>query len=255
MAELEIRNLHVQAGEKQILKGLDLTVEKGEIHALMGPNGSGKSTLANAIMGHPGLEITEGQILFGGEDITEADPDERARMGLFMAFQYPVAIPGVTVTKYLRMVMNAHREARGEDAISLKDFRKTVEAAMELTHVPREFSNRYLNDGFSGGEKKRMEILQLALTRPTLAVLDETDSGLDIDALNTVAHGVNQIAAGGKMGVLIITHYQRILHMVKPQFVHIMFEGRIVKQGGPELVEQLEQRGYGWIRDEVAAAA
>src|SRR5215467_13083897 len=253
--ELEIRNLHVQAGDKQILKGLDLTVNQGEIHALMGPNGSGKSTLANAIMGHPGLEVTEGQIIFKGEDITEADPDERARAGLFMAFQYPVAIPGVTITKYLRMVLNAHREAKGEAAISLKDFRKTVEAAMELTHVPREFSNRYLNDGFSGGEKKRMEILQLALTKPTLAVLDETDSGLDIDALNTVAHGVNTVAEGSDMGVLIITHYQRILHMVKPQFVHIMFEGRIVKEGGPELVETLERKGYGWIRDEVGAAA
>ena len=255
MADLEIRNLHVQAGDKHILKGLDLTVNKGEIHALMGPNGSGKSTLANVIMGQPNLEVTEGQILFRGEDITEADPDERARAGLFMAFQYPVAIPGVSVSKYLRMIINAHREGRGEDAISLKDFRKTVEAAMELTNVPREFSNRYLNDGFSGGEKKRMEILQLALTKPSLAVLDETDSGLDIDALNTVAHGVNEVASGTDMGVLIITHYQRILHLVKPQFVHIMFEGRIVKEGGPELVEQLERQGYGWVRDEVAAAA
>ena len=255
MADLEIKNLHVAAGDKQILKGVDLHVRSGEIHAMMGPNGSGKSTLANAIMGHPGLEVTDGQILFDGEDITEADPDERARSGLFMAFQYTVAIPGLTVAKYLRMVINARREARGEDAISLKDFRKSVEAAMELTKVPREFSNRYLNDGFSGGEKKRMEILQLALLMPTLAVLDETDSGLDIDALNTVAHGVNTVAEGTDMGVLIITHYQRILHMVKPQFVHIMFDGRIVKQGGPELVEQLEKRGYGWIRDEVAAAA
>ena len=255
MADLEIKNLHVAAGDKQILKGVDLHVRSGEFHALMGPNGSGKSTLANAVMGHPNLEVTEGQILFDGVDITEADPDERARSGLFMAFQYPVAIPGVSVAKYLRMVMNAHREARGEQAVSLKDFRKTVEAAMELTKVPREFSNRYLNEGFSGGEKKRMEILQLALLDPKLAVLDETDSGLDIDALNTVAAGVNTIAEGSDMGVLIITHYQRILHMVRPQFVHIMFDGRIVKQGGPELVEQLEKRGYGWIRDEVAAAA
>ena len=255
MADLEIKNLHVSAGDKQILKGVDLHVRSGEFHALMGPNGSGKSTLANVVMGHPNLEVTEGQVLFDGEDITEADPDERARAGLFMAFQYPVAIPGVSVAKYLRMVMNAHRQARGDAEISLKDFRKTVEAAMELTHVPREFSNRYLNEGFSGGEKKRMEILQLALLQPRLAVLDETDSGLDIDALNTVAKGVNTIAEGSDMGVLIITHYQRILHMVKPQFVHIMFEGRIVKQGGPELVEQLEKRGYGWIRDEVAAAA
>jgi Fe-S cluster assembly ATP-binding protein len=255
MADLEIRNLHVQAGDKKILKGLDLTVNKGEIHALMGPNGSGKSTLANVIMGQPNLEVTEGQILFRGEDITEADPDERARSGLFMAFQYPVAIPGVTVTKYLRMVMNAHREARGEPEISLKEFRKSVEAAMELTHVPRDFASRYLNEGFSGGEKKRMEILQLALQMPSIAILDETDSGLDIDALNTVAHGVNTVASGSDMGVLIITHYQRILHMVAPSRVSIMYEGRIVKEGGPELVEQLERQGYGWVRDEVAAAA
>jgi Fe-S cluster assembly ATP-binding protein len=255
MADLEIRNLHVAAGDKQILKGVDLRVRSGEIHAMMGPNGSGKSTLANAIMGHPGLEVTEGEILFDGEEITEADPDERARAGLFMAFQYPVAIPGVTTAKYLRMVMNAHREARGEQPVSLKDFRKTVEAAMELTNVPKEFSSRYINDGFSGGEKKRMEILQLALQQPKLAVLDETDSGLDIDALNTVSHGVNTVAEQSGMGALIITHYQRILHLVKPEFVHIMFDGRIVKEGGPELVEQLELRGYGWIRDEVAAAA
>jgi Fe-S cluster assembly ATP-binding protein len=256
MADLEIRNLHVSAGDKQILKGVDLHVRAGEFHALMGPNGSGKSTLANAIMGHPNLEVTQGQILFDGEDITEADPDERARSGLFMAFQYPVAIPGVTVTKYLRMVMNAHRDARGEQPIPLKEFRQRVEAAMELMQVPKEFSSRYLNEGFSGGEKKRMEILQLALQEPKVAVLDETDSGLDIDALNTVAHGVNTVAENGSdLGVLIITHYQRILHMVKPHFVHVMFEGRIVKEGGPELVEQLEKRGYGWIRDEVVAAA
>jgi Fe-S cluster assembly ATP-binding protein len=266
MADLEIKNLHVSAGDKQILRGVDLHVRKGEFHALMGPNGSGKSTLANAIMGHPNLDVTEGQVIFDGQDITAAQPDERARAGLFMAFQYPVAIPGVTTAKYLRMVINAHREARGEDPISLKDFRKQVEAAMELTHVPKEFSSRYINDGFSGGEKKRMEILQLALQKPSLAVLDETDSGLDIDALNTVAAGVNTISqvvrgeAGdeaegrGRMGVLIITHYQRILHMIKPDFVHIMFDGRIVKQGGPELVTELEKHGYGWIRDEVAAA-
>src|SRR5947199_1322929 len=235
MAELEIRNLHVQAGDKQILKGLDLTVDKGEIHALMGPNGSGKSTLANTIMGHPNLEVTEGEIFFKGEDITEADPDERARMGLFMAFQYPVSVPGVTVTKYLRTVMNAHRDAEGLDPVSLKDFRKSVEAAMELVDVPREFTTRYLNEGFSGGEKKRMEILQLALQQPQLAVLDETDSGLDIDALKTVARGVNTLK-GPDMGVLIITHYQRILHMVEPTHVHVLYQGRIVKEGGPELV-------------------
>jgi Fe-S cluster assembly ATP-binding protein len=255
MAELQIRNLHVAAGDKQILKGLDLDVRSDEVHALMGPNGSGKSTLANAIMGHPGLDVTEGQIIFNGQDITEADPDARAVAGLFMAFQYPVAIPGVTVTKYLRMVMNAHRIARGEEEISLKDFRKTVEAAMELTNVPREFSSRYLNEGFSGGEKKRMEILQLALQQPRIAVLDETDSGLDIDALNVVAAGVNTVRETSDMGVLIITHYQRILHIVQPDRVSIMFDGRIVKEGGPELVTELEAKGYGWIHEEVGASA
>ena len=254
MADLEISNLHVRAEGKQILRGLDLEVSKSETHALMGPNGSGKSTLANAIMGHPGFEITEGQITFQREDITDAAPDERARMGLFMAFQYPVAIPGVTVSKYLRMVINAQREARGEDQIKLKDFRSDTEQAMELMNIPKEFSSRYLNDGFSGGEKKRMEILQLAMLRPQLAVLDETDSGLDIDALRTVANGVNTLA-GPDLGTLIITHYQRILHLVEPSFVHVMYDGRIVKQGGPELVEQLEEKGYGWIRDEVEAAA
>jgi Fe-S cluster assembly ATP-binding protein len=253
MPQLEIHNLHVRAGEKEILRGLELTVGKGEIHALMGPNGSGKSTLANAIMGHPNLDVTEGQILFNGEDITEADTDERARMGLFMAFQYPVSVPGVTVTKYLRTVMNAHREAHGESAIPLKEFRQSVEAAMELTKVPAEFSRRYLNEGFSGGEKKRMEILQLALQRPELAVLDETDSGLDIDALRVVAEGVNSVA-GPEMGVLIITHYQRILHLVQPSHVHVMFRGRIVKEGGPDLVSELEAKGYGWITDELEEA-
>src|ERR671921_1120136 len=255
MADLEIRNLHVQAGDKKILKGLDLTVNKGEIHALMGPNGSGKSTLANVIMGQPNLEVTEGQILFKGEDITEADPDERSRMGLFMAFQYPVAVPGVTVTKYLRTVLNAHREARGEDPIPLKEFRTTVQEAMKLTNIPNDFASRYLNDGFSGGEKKRMEMLQLALQLPEVAVLDETDSGLDIDALRVVANAVNSVAQQSEMGVLIITHYQRILHLVQPDFVHVLYQGRIVKQGGTELVEALEKDGYGGIIGEVEAGA
>jgi len=254
MPDLEIRNLHVRAGEKEILRGLELSVAQGEIHALMGPNGSGKSTLANAVMGHPNLDVTDGQILWGGEDITEADPDERARMGLFMAFQYPVSVPGVTVTKYLRTVLNAHRAARGDEPIPLKEFRQTVEAAMKLTNVPREFSSRYLNEGFSGGEKKRMEILQLALQKPELAILDETDSGLDIDALRVVANGVNAVA-GPELGVLIITHYQRILHLVQPSHVHVMYRGQIVKEGGPELVDELEAKGYGWITEEIDKAA
>ena len=254
MADLEITNLHVTAEGKEILKGLDLSVSRGQVNALMGPNGSGKSTLANAIMGHPAFELTEGSISFMGEDVTEADPEERSRMGLFMAFQYPVAIPGVTVAKYLRMAMNAHRDARGEPEMKLKEFRAETEEAMELAKIPKEFSSRYLNDGFSGGEKKRMEILQLAMLQPKLAVLDETDSGLDIDALRVVAEGVNRFS-GPDMGVLIITHYQRILHLVEPDRVHVMFDGRIVKEGGPELVTELEDKGYGWIREEVEAAA
>ncbi|MBN8866794.1 MAG: Fe-S cluster assembly ATPase SufC [Solirubrobacterales bacterium] len=254
MAELEIKNLHVRVEEKEILKGLDLTVEKGRVHALMGPNGSGKSTLANVIMGHPALEVTEGTISFNGEDITDADPDERAQLGLFMAFQYPVAIPGVAVSKYLRMILNAQREARGEQPLKIKDFAAQAREAMELANIPQEFSSRYLNDGFSGGEKKRMELLQLALLKPQIAILDETDSGLDIDALRTVAEGINKFT-GPDMGALVITHYQRLLHMVKPDVVHVMYQGRIVKEGGNELVDHLEAEGYGWIKEEVEAAA
>jgi Fe-S cluster assembly ATP-binding protein len=254
LAELEIRNLHVSAEGKEILRGLDLDVEKGKVHALMGPNGSGKSTLANAIMGHPALEVTEGTIVFKGEDMTEADPDERSRAGLFMAFQYPVAIPGVSVSKYLRMVVNAQREARGEDQIKIKDFAKLAKEAMELANIPQDFSSRYLNDGFSGGEKKRLEMLQLALQQPQVAVLDETDSGLDIDALRIVANAVNSVAQQSEMGVLIITHYQRILHLVQPDFVHVLYNGQIVKEGGPELVTALEAKGYGPIIEEVEAA-
>jgi Fe-S cluster assembly ATP-binding protein len=254
LADLEIRNLHVRVEDREILKGVDLSVSKGELHALMGPNGSGKSTLASTIMGHPEYEITEGSITFKCEDITEADPEDRAHAGLFLAFQYPVAIPGVTVAKYLRMIVNSHREAAGEEPVKLKDFRKVTEEAMALTNIPKDFSSRYLNDGFSGGEKKRMEILQLAMLQPAMAVLDETDSGLDIDALRVVAEGVNKFAGPG-MGVLIITHYQRILHLIKPDAVHVLYDGRIVKEGGPELVEQLEEKGYGWIKDEVEAGA
>ena len=221
---------------------------------IVGVSGYGGSELLRLSVGHPAFEVTEGTIAFKGEDVTEADPDERSRAGLFMAFQYPVAIPGVSVSKYLRMILNAHREARDEEPVKIKEFAKVAQEAMNLANIPKEFSSRYLNDGFSGGEKKRMELLQLALLRPEIAVLDETDSGLDIDALRTVAEGVNEFA-GPEMGVLIITHYQRILHMVKPDFVHVMYEGRIVKEGGPELVETLEEKGYGWIGEEVAASA
>ena len=243
MADLEIKNLHVSAEDKEILKGLDLEVARGEVHALMGPNGSGKSTLANSIMGHPALEVTDGTISFAGEDVTEAAPDERSRAGLFMAFQYPVAVPGVTVAKYLRMIVNAKREAQGEPEIKLKDFARTTQEAMELMDIPRDFSTRYLNDGFSGGEKKRMEMLQMALLKPRIAVLDETDSGLDIDALRIVSDGINRVRETG-VGTLLITHYTRILRYVKPDFVHVFVAGRIVEEGGPELAEELETSGY-----------
>ena len=245
---LEIRNLHVRAGEKEILKGLDLTIEQGQIHALMGPNGSGKSTLANVIMGHPNLEVTEGEILFKGEDITEADPDERARAGLFMAFQYPATIPGVSVANFLRMAVNAGRE----EPIKVKEFGAMLGKHMELLKIDRDFTSRYLNEGFSGGEKKRAEILQLAMLQPDFAVLDETDSGLDIDALRIVSEGVNAMR-GDERGFLIITHYTRILNYVKPDFVHILINGKIVREGGSELADELEEKGYEFVREEAAA--
>ena len=251
MADLEIRNLHVRAGDKQILRGLDLSVSKGEIHALMGPNGSGKSTLANAIMGHPNLEVTEGQILFKGEDITEAEPHDRAKAGLFLAFQYPVSIPGVSVANFLRMAINAKRA----EPIQVKEFRTHLQHAIELLDVDRSFTSRHLNDGFSGGEKKRAEILQMAMLEPDVAILDETDSGLDIDALRTVAEGVQRLHDEQGLGALIITHYQRILHHVEPEFVHILMDGRIVLEGGVELVERLEREGYDQIRQEFGADA
>jgi Fe-S cluster assembly ATP-binding protein len=250
MADLEIRNLHVRIEEREILRGVDLSVSSGEVHALMGPNGSGKSTLANTLLGHPSYEVTDGQVIFRGEDITEADPEDRAQAGLFLAFQYPAAIPGVSVANFLRMAVNTRRE----EPIRVKEFGADLRRATELLGVDRQFTSRHLNDGFSGGEKKRCEILQMAMLRPEVAVLDETDSGLDIDALRTVAEGVNTLHETSGMGALIITHYQRILHYVKPDFVHIMLEGRIVREGGPELVEQLEREGYDWLRDEVEVA-
>jgi Fe-S cluster assembly ATP-binding protein len=216
----------------------------------MGPNGSGKSTLANTILGHPAYEVTEGQILWRGEDITAADPEDRAQGGLFLAFQYPVAIPGVSVANFLRMAMNTQRE----EPINVKDFGVKLKHATEVLRVDRDFTRRHLNDGFSGGEKKRCEILQMAMLEPQVSVLDETDSGLDIDALRTVAEGVNTLHEETGMGALVITHYQRILHYVKPQFVHIMLDGKIVREGGPELVDQLEAEGYDWLREEAEVA-
>ena len=247
---LEIQNLHVRTEEREILHGVDLVINKGETHALMGPNGSGKSTLANTLMGNPTYEITEGKILLEGEDITEADPDDRAKAGLFLAFQYPVSIPGVSVANFLRTAINAKRE----EPIKVKEFGELLKKNVEVLRVDREFTSRYLNDGFSGGEKKRAEILQMAMLEPDYAVLDETDSGLDIDALRIVSDGVNALR-GPNMGALIITHYTRILGYVKPDFVHIMLNGKIVQEGGPELADTLEEKGYDWVREEVAGAA
>ena len=247
MALLEIKNLHVALEDgTEIVKGVDLSVGLNEKHAIMGPNGSGKSTLAYALMGHPAYVITEGEILLDGVDVVELGADERAQRGLFLAFQYPHAVPGVTVTSFLRSALNAIRKARAggaDDPIPIPEFRKELLGAMERLKVPRELASRYLNDGFSGGEKKRVEILQMALLKPRIAVLDETDSGLDIDALKIVAGGVNDLV-GPEMGALLITHYQRILEYVKPDFVHVFVDGRIVEEGGPELAHRLEAEGY-----------
>jgi Fe-S cluster assembly ATP-binding protein len=247
VATLELKNLHVALEDgTEIVKGVDLSVSSGEVHAIMGPNGSGKSTLAYAIAGHPAYEITEGQILLDGVDITEAEADARAQAGVFLAFQYPQAIPGVTVTNFLRQAINAVRKARGggiDNPMPVPEFRKEFFAQMDRLKVSRELASRYLNDGFSGGEKKRVEILQMAMLKPKIAVLDETDSGLDIDALKVVAGGVQELV-GPEMGALVITHYQRILDYITPDFVHVFVDGRIVEEGGPELAIKLETSGY-----------
>jgi Fe-S cluster assembly ATP-binding protein len=247
---LEIRGLRASVEGKEILRGVDLKVSTGEVHALMGPNGTGKSTLANVLMGHPSYQVTAGEVLFKGKNLVDLAPDERSRLGLFMAFQYPVSIPGVSVANFLRTAINARRkQADPEDkGISVPEFRRMLKQKMELLKVPQEFAGRYLNDGFSGGEKKRAEILQMATLEPEIAILDETDSGLDIDALRIVSEGVNALT-GPDLGVLIITHYQRILNYIKPEYVHIMLDGRIVESGGPDLAEHLEERGYGWLRE------
>ncbi len=247
MALLEIKNLHVAIEDgTEIVKGVDLSIDTGEVHAVMGPNGSGKSTLAYALMGHPAYVITEGEILLDGENLVELGADERAQRGLFLAFQYPHAVPGVTVANFLRTAVNAVRKARAggvDDPVPVSEFRKTLTEAMEQLKVPREMTSRYLNDGFSGGEKKRVEILQMALLRPRIAVLDETDSGLDIDALKTVAEGVQKLV-GPDMGALVITHYQRILDYIEPDYVHVFVDGRIAEEGGPELAHRLDAEGY-----------
>lgn len=253
-AALEIRNLHVSVNDKPILRGVNLTVKQGEVHALMGPNGSGKSTLANALMGHPAYEVTAGQIIFDGQDILDMEPDERSRAGLFLAFQYPVSIPGVTVANFLRQAINARMKAADPDSkgMSIPQFARMLRQKMDYLHMDHSFAGRYLNEGFSGGEKKRAEILQLAALEPKIAVLDETDSGLDIDALRVVAEGVSSLR-GPDLGVLVITHYQRILNYIKPEYVHVMFQGQIVESGGPELALHLEEAGYDWVRDKYSA--
>jgi Fe-S cluster assembly ATP-binding protein len=250
MSELAIRNLHVNVAENEILKGLNLTVEQGKVHAMMGPNGSGKSTLAYALMGHPNYEVTQGEVLFNGKDILELSPEERSHLGIFLAFQYPVAIPGVTVANFLRTALNAHRKSKDPEdkGIPIPDFRKLLKEKMDLLQMDHSFAGRYLNDGFSGGEKKRAEILQMATLEPKIAIMDETDSGLDIDALRNVAEGVEALRSPD-FGVLVITHYQRILNYIKPDYVHIMLQGRVVESGGPDLALKLEAGGYDWIRE------
>jgi Fe-S cluster assembly ATP-binding protein len=255
MPDLVIRNLHASIDGAEILKGVDLELSKGEVHAIMGPNGSGKSTLAHVMMGHPSYEVTEGEVIYKGEQVLDLEPDQRSRLGLFLAFQYPSAIPGVTVANFLRLAVNAHR--RGEDGeenpIRIPDFRKLLQENMETLKIDRSMTSRYLNDGFSGGEKKRMEMLQMAILRPEIAILDETDSGLDIDALRIVADGVNTLV-GPEMGALVITHYSRLLKYITPDHIHVLVGGRIVRSGGPELADELERDGYTPYGVEEAAA-
>jgi Fe-S cluster assembly ATP-binding protein len=250
MPELEIKDLHVAIEGTPIIKGFNLTMRRGEIHAIMGPNGTGKSTLAYAVMGHPKYEITHGDVLLDGESVLAMAPDERSRKGIFLAFQYPVSIPGVTVANFLRTAVNARRRhaAPPQEEISILDFRKLLKSKMDLIELDYAFGGRYLNEGFSGGEKKRTEVLQLAVLEPSFAILDETDSGLDIDAIRIVSEGVNALK-GLKMGVMVITHYQRILNYLRPNYVHVMFDGRIVESGGEELALQLEEHGYDWVRE------
>lgn len=249
---LEIIDLHARIEEREILKGLSLTIRKGEVHAIMGPNGTGKSTLAYTLMGHPNYAVTEGEVIFKGQNLLELEPDERSRAGIFLAFQYPVAIPGVTVANFLRSALNARRRAANPEdkGMPIHEFRKMLKERMDMLKMDHSFAGRYLNDGFSGGEKKRAEILQMATLKPEIAILDETDSGLDIDALRVVSEGVNALS-GPELGVLVITHYQRLLNYIKPQFVHVMMGGRIVESGGPDLALHLEEHGYDWIREKI----
>ncbi|MEI8130930.1 MAG: Fe-S cluster assembly ATPase SufC [Leptolinea sp.] len=252
MSELVIKNLHVQIENKPILKGLNLTLPQGEVHAIMGPNGTGKSTLAYTLMGHPSYEVTEGEVFFNGLNLLDLSPEQRSHLGMFLAFQYPVSIPGVTVANFLRTAVNSQRKAKNPEdkGIPILEFRKVMKEKMEMLKIDFAFAGRYLNEGFSGGEKKRAEVLQMAMLSPEIAILDETDSGLDIDALRIVSEGVN-LLRGANLGVLVITHYQRILNYIKPDFVHVMMDGRIVESGGPELALELEEHGYSWVREKI----
>lgn len=249
---LKIQNLHASIGDKEILKGLNLEVRPGEIHAIMGPNGAGKSTLSSVLVGHPSYEVTDGSIEFEGQDIVELEPEERAHLGLFLSFQYPVEIPGVSMVNFMRASVNEIRKARGEEPLSASDFLKVMKEKRALVELDNKLASRSVNEGFSGGEKKRNEIFQMAMLEPKLAILDETDSGLDIDALRIVAGGVNALRSPER-STIVITHYQRLLDYIKPDFVHVLYDGRIVRSGGPELALELEQRGYDWIKDEFGA--
>ena len=254
MSELEIRDLHVSVEGKPILKGVNLVVNQGEVHALMGPNGTGKSTLAYSLMGHPNYEVDKGEAWFKGKNILELDPDERAHLGLFLAFQYPVSIPGVSMANFLRTAINAQRKANDPEdkGIPIPEFRKLLKERMDLLEMDHSFAGRYLNEGFSGGEKKRAEVLQMAALKPEIALMDETDSGLDIDALRIVAEGVNALKSSD-FGVLVITHYQRILNYIKPDYVHIMLDGQVAETGGAELALQLEEQGYDWLKEKTSS--
>jgi len=255
MADLEIKDLHVSVENREILKGISLGIDKGEVHAVMGPNGSGKSTLSNTLMGHPGYKVEGGEVVFKGRNIVELTPDERSRLGLFLALQYPIVVPGITMNNFLRTALNAHRGYDGKDkskAVSPKEFRSLVEPYLETLKIEKNFLSRYINEGFSGGEKKRVEILQMAVLKPEIAILDETDSGLDIDSIKYVSEAINKMR-GPDLGVLIITHYTRILEFIKPDFVHVLVNGNFVLSGGPEVADQLEAKGYSEWVDEPAA--
>ena len=247
---LKIENLHASIGDKEILKGINLTVGKGEVHAIMGPNGSGKSTLSSVLVGHPTYEVTEGSVTFEGEDILELEPEERAHRGLFLSFQYSVEIPGVSMVNFMRAALNERRKAAGLDPLPAAEFLKLMKQKRELVELDNKLASRSVNEGFSGGEKKRNEIFQMAMLEPKLAILDETDSGLDIDALRIVAKGVNELRSP-ENSTIVITHYQRLLDYIRPDFVHVLYKGRIVRSGGPELALELEERGYDWIKEEV----